>query len=111
MTRELLARAAEPFDSAALVEKRRYVASRNAARDHWGAAELAHIDHEARWLATIEANELALGEALGRIEALEGHVLVAIRELHARGRFVRGEPICSHCEQVWPCPTIKEAGE
>ncbi len=44
---------AEPFTKEELAEKRRYVESRSA-RDHWGAAELAHVDDMARWLATYD---------------------------------------------------------
>ncbi len=36
-----------------LDDKRRYVESRSE-RGHWGAAELAHIDGMARWLATVD---------------------------------------------------------
>jgi hypothetical protein len=43
----------QPFTSDEIAEKRRYVASR-VARDHWGAGELGYVDHEARWLATID---------------------------------------------------------
>ena len=43
----------EPFTLSDLQEKRRYVESRSA-REHWGAAELAHVDEMARWIATVD---------------------------------------------------------
>lgn len=45
-----------PFTDDELAEKRRYVESRSA-RDHWGAAELDHVDEMAKWLATVDAKQ------------------------------------------------------
>ena len=48
----------EELSEAELAEKRRYVASR-AARDHWSASELDHVDDMARWLATLDRDTAA----------------------------------------------------
>jgi hypothetical protein len=60
----------EELSEAELAEKRRYVASR-AARDHWSASELAHVDDMARWLATLDAANERCAAAEARVRELE----------------------------------------
>lgn len=84
------------FTPAELADKRQYIASR-AARDHWGAVELDHVDHEAKWLATVDQlrEELANGHTVWTIRARQLDHLVA-ENTRLRERLALATTPCTH---------------